>query len=111
MKAGKKLCSHASSSAVFTKSSIGTIASSSISVNMSVDSNTDVVGGLPLLCARPGVVHSSGRPRTSPEAPVSLTGPHHFPSSLVVVTHRNTRLHHCRLSEIGQHLQQGPAPV
>jgi hypothetical protein len=34
-----------------TKLSIGTIASSSISVNMSVDSSTEVTGGSPLLCA------------------------------------------------------------
>jgi hypothetical protein len=39
------------SSAVLTKLSIGTIASSSISVNMSVDSSTEVTGGVPDLCA------------------------------------------------------------
>jgi hypothetical protein len=33
------------------KVSIGTMASSSISVNMSVDSSTEVTGGLPALCA------------------------------------------------------------
>src|SRR6476661_3034107 len=43
-----KLPSHALSSAVLTKVSIGTMASSSISVNMSVDSSTDVTGGEPV---------------------------------------------------------------
>jgi hypothetical protein len=33
------------------KPSIGTIASSSISVNMSVERRTEVTGGVPLLCA------------------------------------------------------------
>jgi hypothetical protein len=33
------------------KLSMGTMASSSISVNMSVDSSTDVTGGVPDLCA------------------------------------------------------------
>ena len=42
MKAGKKLVSHALSSAVLTTSSKGTIASSSISVNMSVESSIAV---------------------------------------------------------------------
>ena len=51
MKAGKKLASHFLSSSVLMKSSIGTIASSSISVNMSVESSTEVTGGVPLLCA------------------------------------------------------------
>ncbi len=51
MKAGKKLDSHLRSSSVFTNSSIGTIASSSIRVNMSVESSTDMTGGTPLLCA------------------------------------------------------------
>ncbi len=51
MKAGKKLFSQALSSSVLTKSSIGTMASSSMRVNMSVESSTEVVGGLPLLCA------------------------------------------------------------
>jgi hypothetical protein len=51
MKAGKKLFSHARSSSVFTNPSIGTIASSSISVNMSVESSTEVTGGVPLLWA------------------------------------------------------------
>ena len=51
MKAGKKLAIHFLSSSVFRKSLIGTIASSSISVNMSVDSSTEVTGGVPLLCA------------------------------------------------------------
>jgi hypothetical protein len=51
MKPGKKLASHALSSGVFTMSSNGTIASSSISVNMSVDKRIDVTGGSPLLTA------------------------------------------------------------
>jgi hypothetical protein len=51
MKAGKKLFSQARSASVLTKPSTGTIASSSISVNMSVDSRTEVTGGVPLLCA------------------------------------------------------------
>ncbi len=51
MKAGKKEASHFLSSSVFTKLSKGTIASSSISVNMSVESSTEVTGGVPLLWA------------------------------------------------------------
>src|SRR5215470_10486999 len=51
MKAGKKLFSQVLSSSDLLKSSMGTTASSSISVNISVDNNTEVVGGLPLLCA------------------------------------------------------------
>ena len=51
MKAGKKLAIHFLSSSVFTNGSIGTIASSSIKVNMSVESSTEVTGGVPLLCA------------------------------------------------------------
>src|SRR5215831_3447601 len=51
MKAGKKLFSQALSSSVLMKSSMGVTASSSISVNMSVESSTEVVGGLPLLWA------------------------------------------------------------
>jgi hypothetical protein len=51
IKAGKKLFSQARSASLFKKPSIGTIASSSISENMSVESSTDVVGGVPLLCA------------------------------------------------------------
>ena len=51
MNAGKKLAIHFLSSSVLMKPSIGTIASSSISVNMSVESSTDVTGGVPLLCA------------------------------------------------------------
>ena len=47
MKALKKLFSQALSSAVFIKLSMGTTASSSISVNKSEDSNTDVTGGVP----------------------------------------------------------------
>ncbi len=51
MKAGKKSFSQALSSADFRKPSTGTIASSSISVKVSVESSTDSVGGVPLLCA------------------------------------------------------------
>lgn len=51
MKPGKKLASHFLSSSVLMKSSKGTIASSSISVNMSVESSTESTGGVPLLCA------------------------------------------------------------
>ena len=50
MKAGKNDFSHACSSAALVSSSHGTIASSSISVNMSVESKIAVVGGSPLLC-------------------------------------------------------------
>src|SRR6266849_2918748 len=51
MKAGKKLASHALSSAVLITSSKGITASSSISVNMSVESRIAVCGASPLLTA------------------------------------------------------------
>ena len=51
MKAGKKLLSQAWSSALVAIVSKGTIASSSMSVNMSVESSTDICGGSPLLSA------------------------------------------------------------
>ena len=51
MKAGKKLFSQALSSSVFTKASMGVIASSSMRVNMSVESCTERAGGAPLLWA------------------------------------------------------------
>ena len=51
MKAGKKLSSQAWFSAPRAMSSKGKIASSSINVNMSVDSSTDTCGGSPLLSA------------------------------------------------------------
>ena len=51
MKAGKKLFIQALSSALVARSSNGMTASSSISVNMSVESSTDIWGGSPLLSA------------------------------------------------------------
>ena len=51
MNAGKKLLSQARSSALVAIASNGTIASSSIRVNMSVESSTDIWGGSPLLSA------------------------------------------------------------
>ncbi len=51
MKAGKKLPSHFLSSSLLMKPSKGMTASSSISVNMSVESSTESWGGVPLLCA------------------------------------------------------------
>ncbi len=59
MKAGKKLFSHAWSSGDLIRSSKGTIASSSISVNMSVDSRIDVTGASPLLTAVSALVIES----------------------------------------------------
>ena len=51
MKAGKKLLIQLFSLSVVANSSKGTITSSSMSENMSVDSSTQVTGGLPDLCA------------------------------------------------------------
>ena len=51
MNAGKKLLSHFRSLSPRAKSSNATMASSSISENMSVDSSTEVTGAVPLLCA------------------------------------------------------------
>ena len=51
MNAGKKLFIQALSSALLAMSSNGTIASSSIRVYMSVESSTEVTGGVPLLFA------------------------------------------------------------
>ena len=51
MNAGKKDFIQAASSGARASSSQGTIASSSMSVNMSVDSKMAVVGGSPLLWA------------------------------------------------------------
>ena len=51
MKAGKKPFIHALSSALVARSSKGMMASSSMSVNMSVESRTDIWGASPLLSA------------------------------------------------------------
>ena len=51
MKAGKKLFIQALSSALVAASSKGMMASSSMRVNMSVESSTDICGGSPLLRA------------------------------------------------------------
>jgi hypothetical protein len=51
MNPGKKLFSHAWSASVLIISSHGTIASSSISVYMSVESSTETTGGSPALFA------------------------------------------------------------